>query len=444
MSFGTGLSGLNAASKYLDVIGNNIANANTIGMKAGRAEFAEMYAANLGAAGGSNGGIGVSVAAVAQQFTQGNIKTTGGTMDLAINGEGFFKTRMTDGTTAYTRNGEFKLNADGYIVSNNGAVLQGYPTNTAGQRSGVSTQDLKLPTGTTIAPKVTTDIVTTANLDSRAAVSSTAIPAAGTGPVAPATYALSEEQRKYGTSVNVYDSLGNAIPVQLYFIKDPSTANTWQVRASVDGGKNLLAMSAGSSVTFNAVDDLTASPPTYAGQPVAGSVPAQFTIPADTISLGIPSADLTDVKMSYGDAAAGWSLTQYGSDFTVSDLNQDGYGAGELTNISINEAGVIKANYSNGESFGAGQVALTRFRNPQGLSPVNGGFWLAGASSGDPIDGAALEGRFGQVRAGALEESNVDLTAELVNMIVAQRSYQANAQTIKTQDQIMTTLVNLR
>jgi flagellar hook protein FlgE len=444
MGFGTGLSGLNAASKNLDVIGHNIANANTTGMKAGRAEFSEMYASALGAAGGSNGGIGVAVAAIAQQFTQGNIKVTGGTMDMAINGEGFFKTTLTDGSTAYTRNGEFKLNSDGYIITNNGAKLQGYPTDTAGVRAGVTTGDLKLPTGATVAPKVTTDIVATANLDSRAPVSSTAIPAAGSGPVAPATHALTAEQRKYGTSINVYDSLGNAIPVQMYFIKDPVVPNTWQVRASVDGGKNLLAMSAGTSVTFNSVDNLLAVPPTYAGQPNAASVPAQFTIPVDTIALGIPSATLTDVKMSYGDATKGWTLTQYGSDFSVFDLNQDGYAAGELTNISISEAGVLTANYSNGESFGAGQVALTRFRNPQGLAAVNGGYWQASASSGDPIDGAALEGRFGQIRAGALEESNVDLTAELVNMIVAQRSYQANAQTIKTQDQVMTTLVNIR
>ena len=449
MAFGTGLSGLNAASKNLDVIGHNIANANTTGMKAGRAEFSEMYASALGAAGGSNGGIGVSVATVAQQFTQGNLKVTGNNLDMAINGEGFFKVALTDGSSAYTRNGEFKLDKDGYIITNSKARLQGFQTDRNGNQSSVETSDIRLPTGATLAPKATGSdpdnpgIRLTANLDSRADVI-TAPVAAGAAPAAGETHAVPSEQRKYGTAVNVYDQTGNAIPVQIYFIK--SAPNTWQVRASVDGGVNTLAAPTG-EIVFNAVDDLAATPPQYAGQPDYTALTLAdlaITVPVDAIAPGVPSADLTDIPFGFGDEVNGFTLTQYGSSYSVFDLKQDGYAAGELTGISLDEKGIISAQYSNGESFASGQVSLTRFRNPQGLSPVNGGYWLESSGSGDPITGSPLSGRFGSVRSGSLEESNVDMTAELVNMIVAQRSYQANAQTIKTQDQVLSTLVNLR
>ncbi|NIC40231.1 flagellar hook-basal body complex protein, partial [Aquabacterium sp. A08] len=164
MSFQTGLSGLNASSRNLDVIGHNIANANTTGMKASRIEFAELYASSLGAAGGSNSGIGVQVATVSQLFTQGNIKVTGNQLDLAINGSGFFQVKGTDGVT-YTRNGEFKLDKDGYIITNNGARLQGYATDEVGKLSnGKETKDLRLPTGAPIDPRATTNINITANL----------------------------------------------------------------------------------------------------------------------------------------------------------------------------------------------------------------------------------------------------------------------------------------
>jgi flagellar hook protein FlgE len=449
MGFGTGLSGLNAATKNLDVIGHNIANANTIGMKAGRAEFSEMYAASLGAAGGSSGGIGVSVAKVAQQFSQGNLKVTGNTLDMAVNGEGFFKVALTDGSTAYTRNGEFKLDKEGYIITNGQARLHGFPTDRFGNQTSVETSPLQLPTGATVAPRATGSASTdpgirlTANLDSRAAVVAAPV-AAGATPAPGQTHAVPQDQRKYGTSVNVYDQMGNAIPVQIYFIK--SAANTWQVRASTDGGVTTLAQPSG-SIPFNAADNLAATPPLYAGQPnytTLNMANLAITVPLNAVAPGIPSTALTNIPFTFGDQTKGFTLTQYGANFAVTDLKQDGYAAGELTGIGVDEKGVITARYSNGESFASGQVALTRFRNPQGLEPVNGGYWTKSNSSGEPVTGSPLTGRFGQVRSGALEESTVDLTAELVNMIVAQRSYQANAQTIKTQDQVMTTLVNLR
>jgi flagellar hook protein FlgE len=432
MSFGTGLSGLNAASKNLDVIGHNIANANTTGMKAQRAEFSEMYAMALGATGGSNGGIGVSVAAVAQLFTQGNLKITGNNLDLAINGEGLFKVRMTDGSVAYTRNGEFKLDKDGRIITNNGARLQGYLPPAPGAPIPVgATEDLVLPTGAAIAPKATGSspvnpgIFITANLPSGAPIPP------GTPPSTP----LTTEEKKYGTVVNIYDEQGNAIPLQIYFVK--TAANTWRVVGRTEGDNpQQFDLDGGTAIQFDAAGNVVGTP--------ALAIPAN-AINADDYAPGVPSANFPTaaVPINIGQTGA-WTLTQWGSPFAVYDIKQDGYAPGELSSIVISEQGVITARYSNGVSQEAGQVALVRFRNLQGLEPINGGYWRETFTSGQPIEGQPLTGRFGSIRQNALEESNVDLTQELVNMIVAQRHYQANAQTIKTQDQVQQTLVNLR
>ena len=434
MSFGTGLSGLNASTKNLDVIGHNIANANTTGMKAGRAEFAEMYASALGAAGGSNGGIGVSVATVSQQFSQGNIKVTGNSLDMAVNGDGFFKVSQTDGSVAYTRNGEFKLDKDGNIVTNTDAKLQGYmPDSVGGVITAGRTQTLTLPTGALIAPKATGSDATapgisiTANLNANAEIQ----------PAVASPTALTAEQKAYGTSLNVYDTEGNAVPMQLYFVRDDAAnPSTWAVVGEVvNKDTNAVTTFDVGSVTFDTN-----------GQPAAATAlsVAVGSIPANSYSTGVPVAALNAIPINVGNDQDGWQLSQYGTNFSVYDLKQDGYSAGELTSIDIGEDGVITAQYSNGTSQDAGQIALTRFRNVQGLESINGGYWQESAASGQPVEGQPQTGRFGQVRSGSLEESNVDLTAELVNMIVAQRSYQANAQTIKTQDQVLTTLVNLR
>jgi len=438
MSFQTGLSGLNASSKNLDVIGHNIANANTSGMKASRAEFSEMYASALGAAGGSNSGIGVQVAAVTQLFSQGNIKVTGNQLDLAVNGSGFFQVKTTDGSTLYTRNGEFKLDKEGYIITNNGARLQGFPTDEEGNRTSVVTRDLLLPTGAAIDPRATgtgTDVdkqgvSITANLDARATTLGAPL-----APVAPATtVTLTTDQKKYGTAFNAYDSQGNAIPVQLYFVRvddgTDSTTAQWQGLWSIDGGQNATPVG---TVTFG-VD----------GKVTANNLTTNISIAGGSLSSGIPSNDPLSFPINIEDADGNFTLTQYGANFAVYDLSQDGYPSGELTSIDIGESGVILARYSNGVSQAEGQVALGNFRNLQGLQPVNGGYWSETFASGPVVLGGPQEGRLGLVRQSSLEDSNVDMTQELVNMIVAQRAYQANAQTIKTQDQVQQTLVNLR
>ena len=407
MAFQQGLSGLNSASRNLDVIGHNIANANTVGMKSSRAEFAELYASSVNAAGGSNKGIGVTVATVSQMFTQGNITVTGNDLDLAINGKGFFEVPQPNGTQAYTRAGMFKLDRDGNIVNQQGGQLMGYPTDDDGNRLSFDSQPLSLPTSAPIPARQTSAIVAQFNLDARAPV------AASVTPPTPIT--------TYGTSVVAYDPQGMEVPVALAFTKTAN--NTWEVYASVNGGAP-APLAPPVNLNFNADGTIN---------------PASIT-PSPTITLASPNDPTVTFPVTLDLTAA----SQFGTDFAVFDLDQDGYFPGEFVGLSIDESGVVTGRYSNGETRAAGQVALVNFRNSQGLSPSSGGNWSATFASGEPVRGEPGSGNFGGIRSGALEDSNVDLTAELVNMMTAQRAYQANAQTIKTQDQVLSTLLNMR
>ena len=405
MSFQQALSGLNSASRSLDVIGNNIANAGTTGMKSSRAEFAEIYASSAGSMGATDVGLGVDVGVVAQQFTQGTLSVTGNDLDVAINGNGFFQVKNTDGTTAYTRAGNFKLDKNGDIVTNSGAQVMGYTTDTNGVRQSFDAKPLQLPTGAPLAAKQTTSMSAEITLDASAAVASTATPPT------PLT--------TYGTSLTAYDSQGLSVPVGLYFQK--AANNSWNVYTSVNGS------------------DPAASTPFQVNFKTDGTL--------DTATSAIPSITLAspnDATQTFTTSLDLSKMTQVNARFAVSDLKQDGYTAGQLTGIKIEDSGVITATYSNGQTQAAGQVALVNFRNTQGLQPTGGGYWVETAASGQPVRGAPGDGTFGQLRSGTLEESNVDLTAELVNMMTTQRAYQANAQTIKTQDQVISTVINLR
>ncbi len=395
MAFQHGLSGLNASSKNLDVIGHNIANANTTGFKSSRAEFAEMVAASMGAGGGNNYGIGVEVAAVAQQFSQGNVTVSGNNLDVAINGNGFFKVLQPDGSPAYTRAGNFKLDKEGDLVTNGGAQVMGFKVDPTTGLSTSVPQPLSFPTGAPIQAKQTKEITAVLNLDARA-----------TGTEPPGTYA---------TSVIVYDSLGTPIPVNMDFVKTGPKA--WTV-----------------NVTDNTGAPLGTGPLTF---DTSGNVTGTTTIP---LTVNTTSGGLTPfpTTLKLGD------VTQFSTKFAVADLKRDGYTSGDLTSINISNDGMVMASYSNGETRAEAQVALANFRNPQGLLAVGGNNWVESNDSGPAVMGKPGDGNFGALRSGALEDSNVDLTAELVNMMTAQRAYQANAQTIKTQDQVMSTLVNLR
>ena len=435
MGFQQGLSGLNASARSLDVIGHNIANANTTGMKAGRAEFAELYAASLGLGGGQSAGLGVTVSTVAQQFTQGSINITSNAMDVAVNGNGFFQLTQPDGTPAFTRAGNFKLDKDGFIKTNQGANVMGYPVDPdTGVTTSVTTQAMQLPTGGPIDARQSTEINAVFNLDARAA--DAAGVAAVVGP--PAVAAIPPTPRTtYGTAITVYDAQGVAVPVNVYFQKT-ATANTWDVYTSLDP-----AATAVGSVEFDETGNIVSATP----QSASVTTPAldlTVTVPT-TVNPNAPSN--TTPTPGTGDITLTMKMdkaTQFGNNFSVADLSQDGYTSGDLTGVSIEQDGTVTARYSNGVTQAAGRLALANFRNAQGLSPVSGSVWLETATSGSPVMGTPGQGNYGKLQAGALEESNVDLTAELVNMMTAQRSYQANAQTIKTQDQVLSTLVNMR
>ena len=434
MNFQQGLSGLNASSKNLEVIGNNIANANTYGAKASRAEFADMYATSVNGMMTGDIGIGVRLADVAQQFSQGSITSTSNPLDIAINGAGFFMVQDSgsdagaDALPLYTRNGQFKLDKEGFITSTDGAKLLGYALDASGAIATGTLAPLQLPTGL-ISPAMSTGVSAEINLDSRGDVITAAFDPANT------------QSYNKATSMTVYDSAGEAVEVSYYFRKTaegdpsatPATNDTWEVYATADGAT--LADASGSTVLQTLTFDASGA--------VVGTPRFSLSIPA--------SGTHTAVDLTY-DATAGTGgvdfsgITQYASQFSVTDLNQVGGRApGRISEISVGADGVLTASYTNGQTAAAGQIPLANFRNPQGLQPLGGNVWRATGESGlANAVGAPQSGSLGSLQAGALEESNVDLTSELVNMITAQRVYQANAQTIKTQDSVLQTLVSLR
>ena len=420
MAFQQGLSGLNAAAKGLDVIGNNIANSNTVGFKASEAEFADVYANSLVGA-GNLVGIGTQVSSVAQQFAQGNITSSNNPLDVAINGNGFF--RMSDGgAVTYTRNGQFQLDKSGFIVNNNGQDVTGYPVDANGLIVPSSPQPLQIPTGD-IAPKATSELDATINLDSRLV----APPTATFNPADPTSYNNS-------TSVTLYDTLGNPHLLSLYFVKT-GTANQWNTFATVDGtaATNVnLGNGAGVATALN----FTTGGALTTAMPITGSI----NLAQVATDLGLVNGATSPLAFSLNFKGT----SQFGSNFGVSSLAQNGYTSGRLSGLAVGADGVIQGRYSNGQSRNIGQVVLASFNNPQGLKPLGNNLWAESSDSGPATIGAPNTGSLGVIQASAVEDSNVDLTAELVNMITMQRAYQANAQTIKTQDSLLQTLVNLR
>jgi flagellar hook protein FlgE len=414
MSFQQGLSGLNAAARNLDVIGNNVANSNTVGAKASRTEFADIYATSLYGAGTQYNGIGVTVAAITQQFTQGDIATTNNALDMAINGRGFFR-MSNEGEITYTRNGQFQLDKDGYLVNAQGGRLTGYPADANGRVTTGTPVELRLQTGD-VAPKMTSSASITANLDTRAKA-----PDSATTP-----FSIADGASYNGaTSLAVFDSQGTEHTVAVYFRKSDTVANQWDAYVAADGTQLDGPGGAGSpfaTFEFDADGRLTSASPT--GFPV--TVPVSNGAGALTLPFDLSK------------------ITQFGSAFSVSQLSQDGYAAGRLSGFSISSDGTVLSRYTNGTTLAQGRVVLVNFTNPQGLQPLGGNQWAETADSGAPMAGTPGAGSLGVIQSGAVEQSNVDLTAELVNMITAQRVYQANAQTIRTQDQVMQTIVNLR
>jgi flagellar hook protein FlgE len=436
MAFEQGLSGLNASSKSLDVIGNNIANAQTVGFKASEAQFADVYAASLNGSGSGQVGIGTKLSAVVQQFTQGNITATSNPLDIAISGAGFF--RMSDnGVVTYTRNGQFQLDKNGFIVNAQGAQLTGYMVNSSGALSTGAPVPLQINTAD-IPPKVTGNVSAVLNLDSREAI-----------PTVTPFNPLDTQTYNRTTSVSVFDSLGNSHNLQTFYVKltptpasPPGTEGTWAVYATLDG----------TPVPSSAPDPGLTNP--AGGQigvlafDTTGKLDPANSIPVSVPLFSFPST-LDPVTTVDGAAAQNITVnflgtTQFGAGFSVNALKQDGYTSGKLSKFSTGTDGTILGTYTNGQTAVLGQVVLANFTDPNGLQPIGDNQWIETSASGPPLSGVPSSSGLGKLTSQATEDSNTDLTAELVNMITAQRDYQANAQTIKTEDQILQTLVNLR
>lgn len=510
MSFQQGLSGLNGAAKSLDVIGNNIANASTVGFKGSQAQFADVYASSLQGSLGTQAGIGVKVSQIAQQFTQGNVESSNNPLDIAINGAGFFRTTVA-GATQYSRNGQFSLDKEGFMVNAQGAKLTGYQTGPNGNLLAGSPVPIQINTAD-LKPVSTTAIKTELNLDSREDIPTKAPFDVND----PATY-------NKQIPIDVYDTLGNSHVMSSYYVK--SGPGTWDVYASNDGMElnnlKVAASAQGTTAPFAAVNSArdswrtasqavpqdaaatAAALASYASAAAAmvsaaaadpaigNATPAQLaainnaatlsggvfgntpdmvdadiakavnlqptklgtlvfdakgTLSSNTIPLAANvtifpptgAANVLPVTLSYTGS------TQYGATTSEKKSLQDGYTAGHLQRFSASNDGTILGQYSNGQSQALGQIVLANFANPNGLSPLGNNAWAETSNSGVALIGTPTSGSLGTLQSSAVENSNVDLTAELVNMITAQRVYQANAQTIKTQDSVLQTLVNLR
>ncbi|AKL99637.1 flagellar hook protein FlgE [Burkholderia pyrrocinia] len=413
MGYQQGLSGLAGASNALDVIGNNIANANTVGFKSSTAQFADMYANSVATSVNTQIGIGTSLNSVQQQFGQGTINTTNSSLDVAINGNGFFQ-MSNNGVTTYSRDGTFQRDKNGFIVDSQGRNLMGYAAGSGGVINTAQTVPLQAPT-TNIAPTATTKITGQFNLNSQDTV-----------PVKTPFSATDTTTYNYSTSIQVYDSLGGSQAVNMYFVK--SAAGTWEAYAGVQGG----ATTDLGTVTFNSSGAIQSTTLPAAGGPTASLGQFQFTVP-NTDGSATPQSLTLDLT----------GTTQYGGKDGVNNLAQNGYASGTLTTYSIGADGKLTGNYSNGQTAVLGLIALANFNNPNGLVNLGGNQYAESSASGVPQVSAPGSTNHGTLQGSALENSNVDLTSQLVNLITAQRNYQANAQTIKTQQTVDQTLINL-
>ena len=502
MGYQQGLSGLSASSSDLDVIGNNIANANTVGFKSGAAQFADMYANSVATAVGNQVGIGTKLADVQQQFSQGTITSTNQALDVAINGNGFFQL-SNNGSLVYSRNGVFQLDKNGYITNAQGLQLMGYAANSSGIINTAQTVPLTVPTAN-IAPQATTKITAGLNLNAQdplmlgtptvtptlatgstlttpgATITNTAsgtnndnytvkftsataytvtdntlgtstsgtytagsaislgngqtitfngTPATGDSvAIAPTPVAFNQNSSttyNYSTSTTVYDSLGGSQTVNMYFAK--TSAGTWNVYAGTSTGTASLIGHA----NFNSSGTLLG---TTDAAGVATTTPFAY-------NFQIPTTDGSSTPQNLTLNIAG--TTQYGGKDGVNSLQPDGYAAGTLTSFTIGADGTLTGNYSNQQTAALGQIVLANFSNQNGLVNLGNNEFQQTSQSGVAQISAPGSTNHGVLQGGAVENSNVDLTSELVNLITAQRNYQANAQTIKTQQTVDQTLINL-
>ncbi|MGS2742019.1 flagellar hook protein FlgE [Halomonas sp. LS-001] len=453
MSFTTALAGLNAQSEKLNSAGNNIANSQTVGYKSSDVLFADVFAASRG--------IGVQVSDVRQNFNQGSIENTGRNLDLAIAGEGFYRLERSTGEIGYSRNGEFSVTASGDIVNAQGDKLMGYgmdagvTEDTDDEQAfpfsnvvvGGAPQALNVPAND-IPAKATTEVNALLNLDAGTVAgpgSTIEVDNGGANPLA--------VNYHFSNNFTAYDSLGNTVNVATYFERLPSadpdnvSSNEWQVNVVTDG-----TFRGSFNANFNENGGLVTTPDGFIdafSDPVNGVDTTVALTPSidpaaangQSVNIaGIPGGDVAvplDIEFLFN------GTTQYAADSLQKELNQDGFTSGALAGINVTEDGQILRNFTNGETRAAGQISLASFRNEEGLNPIGNNLWAATNASGVENLGAPGAGSFGQIQAEAVEASNVDLAAELVDTIVSQRAYQANSNTISTQDELLQTIINL-
>lgn len=503
MSFNIALSGLNAAQKDLDVSSNNIANVNTVGFKESRAEFVDVYASSLLAAGKTKVGDGVLTADVAQQFSQGSIQFTNNALDLAITGNGFFATVPELGSLerSYTRAGQFKLNADNFVVNSGGGHLLGFPVNPDGSSSSVSLSTatpIRIPTASG-APTKTSEVDIRMNLPAGDSYISNA--PGNFDPTDPLTFNNS-------TSVTIFDSLGDSHVMTYYFVKDnPTTApNQWMMFTAIDGKvidlqEDAVVQAAADAAVTAATTAVTTAQTAYTATPNAANLTAlntaktalenaiALTTPeggaisgplspggvkgarlnynsagdfiSQTPSLangGIRTVALTDHLPNGADDTQTVKIdfnldplapnpnepTQFASNFEVTALKQDGLAVGRLTGIDIGTDGLVRATYSNGTSQPLSRIAMVNFANEQGLSQTGGTNWKESLVSGEALAGEGGSGTFGTINSSALEQSNVNLTTELIDLISAQRNFQANSRALEVDNQLNQNILQIR
>ncbi len=442
MSFNTALSGLKAATTDLNVTSNNIANVSTTGFKRSSAEFGDFFELTPFGTSSTAVGAGVEVSSINQQFGQGNLDFTDNSLDLAISGAGFFITdkEIGGGDISYTRAGGFRVDADGYLTNSQGQYLQTFPIDSSGTVTSTSINTL-VPIqlqGTTGAPSATTEVDVGLNLDA----TETALDPASFDPTVTNTY-------NHSTSTTLYDSLGTSHVLTYYFVHDEigsgtnplatGDANQWVAFPYLDGVE--VDITGGSSVTHSSgtVTQDAAILNFNADGSFSSNTPTVLPTTVSATTLGNGAAALT-----FNHDFANNSPTQYASPFSVSTFQQDGSTTGRLTGLDVSEAGMIQASFSNGVLEPLGQIAFANFPSEQGLQDVGNASWEETTASGAPLTGIPGTGALGRVQSGALEASNVDLTSQLVNLIIAQRNFQANARSIETNNTITDTVIQIR
>ena len=463
MSFNTGLSGLRAATTDLNVTGNNIANASTVGFKESRTEFGDVYASSLAGSGATVTGSGVLIQNVAQQFTQGTLSFTERSLDVAINGRGFF-VLDSGGERTYTRSGVFGIDKEGFVTNNTGGKLVGYAATADGEIDLGNETQLRIQ-AFNLPPNQTTEVQVGFNLDASIAA------------VDPALFPTfdPDDQRTFNhaSSFTAFDSEGIPHVVTMYHRKDqpglieqvPPINNDWYVWVEIDGTlvNNNPANAADLAMPLDQNGDNTAFKISFNNDgtldPTTNRLVIDDWVPAAGIQTvfgsnaepfgpqggaaapvfdGLVTEDTSDFVIDVTGS------TQFGDDFAIDFLRQDGFGPGNLVGTEIAENGTLFARYTNGQSLTLGQILLADFPNSSGLTPIGNSLWGESFESGQPVPGLASVGAFGTLQAGALEESNVDISEQLVKLIVAQRNFQANAKTIETNNTITQTVINIR